>query len=272
VYYSAPYPIKRKPLVFGSEKLVDGGIFMETSSFGRSLGPWVYMLREDGSIETHDLPGSWASNEGSLWRIEPAGGYANAFTSQVECSDGVPNGSYLSTSTGGDRIVGAYCEGRRCGRFEIFVRSDVRVAAFPFLDNVLDGELDLWYQPQNAPDYASRHKARFQYSKGRRDGLSQYWCPNGRRRAEVLYAGGVIEHADVWNCEVKRVSGKEASLIARQLRENDERYFKVLLSTLEEAAPSCEGSKAKKKKDEPAVVLRNSFLKHNRTLREKTFS
>lgn len=241
VYYRAPYPIKRKWLLFGSEQLVEGGIFLPTSSAEKWLGfLWVYMVREAGPFETHQLPGAIHSGEGSLWRIEPAGSHISSFASQVDCSGGVPDGSYLSTNTGGDRIVGEFCEGLRCGRFEIFTRSEVRIAEFPYRDGVIDGQLDLWYNPESAPDYPSRHKARFMYSGGRRNGLSKYWCSNGLRRAEVSYADGLIEMASAWSCDGRRISGKQASLVARDLQAKDEEYFEVLLSTLDEAAPSCD--------------------------------
>jgi hypothetical protein len=140
----------------------------------------------------------------------------------------------------GDRVSGAYCDGLRCGKFEIFVRQDVRIAAFPYLDGEIDGPLDLWYQPQNAPYYPSKHKARFEYYRGRRSGVSRYWCSNGHPRAEVFFSDGQIDSASAWRCEKKLEPVSDAMLVARDLLAKDETYFDVLISFLDEAAPSCD--------------------------------
>jgi hypothetical protein len=140
----------------------------------------------------------------------------------------------------GDRVSGAYCGGLRCGNFEIFVRQDVRIAAFPYVDGQISGPLDLWYQPQNAPDYPSKHKARFEYYRGRRSGVSRYWCPNGNPRAEVFYSDGQIDSASAWRCDAKLEPVNDAMYVARDLLAKDDSYFHVLVPFLDEAAPSCD--------------------------------
>jgi hypothetical protein len=171
---------------------------------------------------------------------------AYPFTVTAPCVAGVPSGRYLATNAGGDRIAGGFCEGVRCGRFSIFVRSDVHIADFPYRDGQLHGELELWYQPASAPNYLSRLKARFLYSVGYRDGLSSYWCPNGRRLAEVLYAAGVMSSASAWECNGKPLSGRSADSLARRLLDSDRTYFAILESTLDEAAPSCDRRQTKR--------------------------
>jgi len=164
---------------------------------------------------------------------------AYPFTTNVACKAGRPNGDYLATNTGGDRIVGAYCEGVRCGRFQVFVQSDERIAEFPYENGVVSGEVDLWYRLENTQNYPSRHKARFNYAGGRRHGLSRYWCPNGLRLAEVTFATGTITDAVVWSCDGSQLSQGEATKRALDLLERDEAYFRILFSVLDEAEPTC---------------------------------
>jgi hypothetical protein len=76
VYYRAPIPIKKRGLFGGAlptgESLVEGGIYLPSSSFQRSLGVWLYVYDEHGHIDSMNLPGNFAMTEGELWSVEPA--------------------------------------------------------------------------------------------------------------------------------------------------------------------------------------------------------
>lgn len=164
---------------------------------------------------------------------------AYPFTSNVACDSGRPNGDYLARNAGGDRILGAYCEGVRCGRFQIFVQSNQRIAEFPYENGVVSGEVDLWYRVGSTHNYPSRHKARFKYESGRRHGLSRYWCPNGLPLADVTFTEGRVVSAAAWTCHGGQLSAADSKKRALELLERDETYFRILYSVLDEAEPTC---------------------------------
>jgi hypothetical protein len=157
----------------------------------------------------------------------------------VRCNGALPAGSYLATNAGGDRIQGTYCDGLRCGPFQLHVRSDVLIAELPFEDGVLHGVARFWYQPQIAPTSPDQRKLDATFETGTRHGESRYWWPNGALSGVVVYELGRITTASGWSDAGAALSRAEAMRMATQRQAYDEDYLSVLLSVLSDASPTC---------------------------------
>ena len=71
IYYKAPVPIKVTGLFAPESGLAEGGIYVPSSSSGRAVGLWFYLLDDDGSVLNADpIPGGLSWDEGDSWRIE----------------------------------------------------------------------------------------------------------------------------------------------------------------------------------------------------------
>jgi hypothetical protein len=237
VYYGAPYPIKRKWLLFGSESLVDGGIFVPTSSSPKWLGfLWVYIVRDDGSFETHQLPGNIHSGEGTLWRIEPVSSPAN-YQVRVDCLDGAVSGRFeLVLPNGTVEVSGSFTDGYRKGLFTFYRSSGEKISEVPYNQNRISGTVRLWYGPEYG---TARKKLTAQYHDGQPEGTTEGWYPDGSLVERSTYVGGVLESTEVRDRKGRRLPNAEARAHVESAREADRTYFNVLAEVIEENLPSC---------------------------------
>ncbi len=238
VYYRAPYPIKRKRLLFGSERLVGGGIYVPNSTTQRSLGMlWVYLRDEEGKIEVHLLPGPIHSGEGRLWHIEPRFELVH-YVVRAECLGAVPSGKYeLVLPDGTIEVVGAFANGLRDGVFTIY-RSDgsgEKVAEIPYVSDQISGTVYLWY----GPEYGSGRKLATQYVSGQLDGRTEAWYPDGTVRERSTYVNGVLEGTEFRDERGHRRSDTAAQAQAESAREADRQYLSAIDEILREKPPSC---------------------------------
>jgi hypothetical protein len=237
VYYRAPYPIKRKWLLFGSERLVDGGIFVPSSSSQRWLGLlWVYILRDDGWIETHQLPGEIHSGEGSLWRIEPIGDPVNSQV-RADCSNGVVSGRYeLALPDGTLEVSGSFTDGQRNGLFTFYRSSGEKIAEVPYIQDQISGTVKLWYGPEYG---TTRKKATARYLDGQPEGSTEGWYPDGSVLERSTYVDGVLESTEIHDQQGRRLPDAAARVHVDSARDADRKYFEVLAEVVEENLPSC---------------------------------
>ena len=236
LYYKAPFPIKRKWLFFGSEKLVDGGIYVPNSSTEKRVtGLWVYIVRDDGSFETHLLPGEINAAEGSLWRIEPREESTN-YDVHAECLGTVPHGSYELVLPGGTtQVVGAFADGHRDGVFTFYRSSGETFAEVPYVNDRVSGTVQLWY----GPEYGSGRKLITRYFEGQLNGRTKGWYPDGTVRERSTYVDGALDATEIYDENGDRVSDRAARARAESARDADRWFFSVLDEVVETNSPSC---------------------------------
>jgi hypothetical protein len=235
VYYRAPYPIKTRWL-FGSERLVDGGIYMPSSPTERGLGwLWVYLVGDEGAIETHLLPGEIGWTEGSLWRIEPI--VPIAYQVRADCLDAAANGRYeLLLPDGTIEITGSFVDGSRDGLFNFYRSSGEKVAEVPYVRDRISGTVRLWF----GPEYGSaREKLSAEYLQGRPEGITEGWHPDGSVRERSTYLDGALESTEIRDAEGRRFPDPEAREVAESLRDADRVCFEALAKIVDENPPSC---------------------------------
>jgi hypothetical protein len=236
VYYSTPHPIKRKWLLFGSERLVDGGIFVPKSSSQRWLGLWVYIVGEDGFIETHLLPGKINSGEGTLWRIEPIGSHI-VYQVRAECLDGAPSGDYeLVLPNGTVEVTGSFTDGHRNGLFTFYRSSGEKIAEVPYVRDQISGTVKLWYGPEYG---VSIKKLTARYLNGQPEGATHGWYPDGSVRERSTYIDGTLESIEIRDQNGHQLPDAAARAHAESARDADRQLFNVFREVVEENLPSC---------------------------------
>ena len=168
-----------------------------------------------------------------------ADGPGEAFAVAGQCRDGQPQGGYaLRAADGRLRVQGAFSQGHRVGSFIFWSSSGVRVAHLPFDADALSGTVSLWYA-RPGRDAEPPRKLEAGYRQGVRHGQTRSWYADGRRRAELDFADGVLTSARAWSDAGVALDEAEARALAERDQAADAEYLDSLLAIVRRHLPDC---------------------------------
>jgi antitoxin component YwqK of YwqJK toxin-antitoxin module len=165
---------------------------------------------------------------------------AALFGPRVEgtCRNGRTDGPYTLEL---DHVVveGHFSNGARSGLFRFRTESGALLAEIPYVADLRDGVLRVWYHPDSAAAGTDRRRLEAELERGERDGATRYWYEDGRPRAEYMYVEGALVGARGWNDAGEALSADEAEAQARVDRTSDEQYLTTLEEAVRKNPPRC---------------------------------
>ncbi len=156
------------------------------------------------------------------------------------CRDGLPHGAYEVRGAGGQlRIAGAFNRGKRMGSFLFWSDAGARVAQLPYDDDVLNGNVAVWYPPAARRDEQVQ-KVEVHYAQGRLAGPKRTWYPTGRDRTDLRYEAGTLATARAFAPNGKALAAADARALAQRDEAADARFVESLAALVQAHLPRCE--------------------------------
>ncbi|MEP7275396.1 MAG: hypothetical protein ABI812_03515 [Betaproteobacteria bacterium] len=179
---------------------------------------------------------------GALAAAHGAG--AQALRATGTCRDGLPHGAYqLVADDGTLRVAGAFNRGKRTSSFIFWSARGVRIAQIPYDEGQWSGTLTLWYaDPARGRDPQPKHEAG--YAAGRLNGEKRSWYANGKRRAQFVYAQGMLVDGKAWSAGGAPLAETASRDLGAHDAEADERYYASLEAIVNAHPPRCDEAAA----------------------------